>query len=286
MPLRELASRLSDIGFRVSPGTLADILRNQLGLGRRKIAKVLPLGESLDRATQFERLTELRKWYTDRGWPVVSVDTKKKELLGKFSRHGRSWTDGQLQAFDHDFGSAGNGKVIPYGVYDTVRNDALVYLATGADTGELAGGALRRWWIRLGRSAYPKAGGLLVLADCGGSNGYRVPLYREHLYKLASLIGMPIRVAHLPPYCSKYNPIDHRLFCHLTRALAGKVCETLGWMQLHLSKASTSTGLRVTVEIARKAYLAGQKASKLFRDNEPTMRDRHLGAYNYILPAQ
>lgn len=285
MPLRELASRLAGIGFRLSPGTLADIVRSRLGLGRRKIAKVLPLGESADRAAQFERLAELRKWYIDRGWPVVSVDTKKKELLGKFARDGKSWTDGQLDAWDHDFGSAGNGKAIPYGIYDVVRNDALVYLATGADTGELAGDALRRWWIRLGRSAYPHAGGLLVLADCGGSNGYRVPLYRERLRELATSIGLPIRVAHLPPYCSKYNPIDHRLFCHLTRALAGKVCETLGWMQLHLSRVSTSTGLRVTVEIARKTYLAGKKAAKSFRENDPTIRDDYLGAYNYILPA-
>ncbi len=284
MPLRQLVGRLAENGFRISPGTLSGILKHELSLGRRKIDKRIPLGHSADRAAQFDRLQELRRQYARRGWPVLSVDTKKKELLGKYFHDGKSWTNGSLHAFDHDFGSYSSGKAIPYGVYDTLRNEALVYLAEGSDTGELAADALRRWWYRLGQHPYRTAGGILVLADCGGSNGYHVALYREQLHRVANVIGIPIRVAHLPPYCSKYNPIDHRLFCHLTRAIRGRLCETIRSMQSLFSKVTTTAGLRVIAEIARRSYQRGCKASEEFRNCEPTQRDKLLGKYNYVLP--
>ena len=265
---------------------IGDILRNKLNLGRRKISKDIPLGSSEHRNDQFERLAELRREYEKRGWPVLSVDTKKKELIGHFARSGRAWTDGSVHAFDHDFGSySSDAKAIPYGVYDTVANEALVYLATGADTGELAADAVRRYWYRMGRSRYGGVGGILVLADCGGSNGYRVPLYRERLHVVAQALGIPIRVAHLPPYCSKYNPIDHRLFCHLRQAIRDRLVESLSWMQLLFSQVSTRTGLRVFCELARKTYRAGIKVAAEFRNNEPTKRDKKLGQFNYLIPA-
>lgn len=284
MPLRTLAAHLFDRAFQISPGTLSDLLRNTLSLGRRKIGKRVPLGHSEDRGPQFERLAQLRSEYAAKGWPILSVDTKKKELLGRYAHDGQAWTDGFLDAFDHDFGSYSAGKAIPYGVYDTTRNEALVYLATGSDTGELAADALRRWWYRLGSRTYSGAGGMLILADCGGSNGYKVALYREQLSNLANRIEIPIRVAHLPPYCSKYNPIDHRLFCHLTRALRGRLCESLEWMQLLFSRVTTQTGLSVVAELARKVYESGAKASDAFRRSETTVRDELLGKYNYVLP--
>lgn len=265
---------------------IAQILRNTLGIGRRKISKDIPLGASEHREEQFERLTELRQKYEQLGWPVLSVDTKKKELIGKFARSGRAWTDGSLHAFDHDFGSySSDAKAIPYGVYDTIANEALVYLATGADTGELVADALRRWWHRMGKSRYPEAGGMLILADCGGSNGYRVPLYQERLHRVAVSLGLPIRVAHLPPYCSKYNPIDHRLFCHLTRVISGRLVGSLSWMQKLFAEVTTDGGLKVVCELARKTYRSGIKAAKEFLDSDPTQRDEKLGQFNYVLPA-
>lgn len=285
MPLRQLSRQLLERGFHIAASTLADVLRGTLGLGRRKIQKQIPLGHSEDREPQFKKLAQLRAEYTAKGWPILSVDTKKKELLGRYAHAGQAWTDGQLHAFDHDFGSYSDGKAIPYGVYDTVRNEALVYLATGSDTGKLAADALRRWWYRLGRLTYEGAGGILVLADCGGSNGYNVALYREQLSHLARQLEIPIRVAHLPPYCSKYNPIDHRLFCHLSRSLSGRLCESIEWMQLLFSNVTTTAGLRVTAELARKVYQSGQKASDEFRRCETTIRDAVLGKYNYVLPA-
>jgi hypothetical protein len=280
-----IGSAIERLGFSLSPGVIGGILRNNLKLGRRGISKDIPLGSSEFRNEQFERLRKLRRQYERLDWPVISVDTKKKELIGQFARSGRAWTDGSLHALDHDFGSySSDQKAIPYGVYDTVANEALVYLATGADTGELAADAVRRWWKRMGKARYAGAGGILVLADCGGSNGYRVPLYRERLHRVALALGIPIRVAHLPPYCSKYNPIDHRLFCHLTKAISGRLVESLSWMQLLFSKVSTSTGLKVVCELARKTYQSGIKAAKGFREDEPTTRDSLLGQFNYVLP--
>ena len=281
----ELCEALAEAGFDLSPNTVTRMLREELGLSRRKIAKSLPLGASPDRDAQFERIAELKAEYLAKGWPVLSIDTKKKELLGDFARAGRPWTDGVVRGFDHDFPSAAAGKVIPYGVYDVALNEALVLLAQGADTGELVGDAIRRWWHRLGRKKYWRASGILVLADCGGSNGRRVPLFRERLCELARRLRRPIRVAHLPPYCSKYNPIDHRLFCHLTRSLSGVLTRTIEAIRDAFARVTTSTGLRVVVEKARRTYRAGVKASDEFLAGEPILRDEYLPAYNYIAPA-
>lgn len=280
----KLVEELAEAGFDLSPNTVSRLLHDELGLSRRSIAKTLSMGASPDRNAQFERIAELKAEYLEKRWPVISIDTKKKELLGDFSRDGQAWTDGVVKAFDHDFPSAGSGKVIPYGVYDLAQNNALVLLAQGSDTGELACNALRRWWIRLGKKKYWHASGLLVLADSGGSNGRRVPLFRERLCELAKWLRRPIRVAHLPPYCSKYNPIDHRLFCHLTRSLKGLMTRSIETIRDAFARTTTSTGLSVVVELARRTYHAGVKPSDWFIENEPILRDEHLGAYNYTAP--
>mgnify|MGYP002623811547 CR=1 FL=1 len=281
---RELADELFAAGFSVCANTVARLLREELDLSQRSAAKTRSLGESADRNAQFERIAELKKQYFGKGWPVISIDTKKKELLGDFFRPGQAYTNGQVRAFDHDFPSAADGKVIPYGVYDLAENEGFVFLATGTDTGELACDALRRWWFRRGQWRYAEAGGVLVLADCGGSNGYRVPLFREQLCRTASRIEIPIRVAHLPPYCSKYNPIDHRLFCHLTRSLKGVLCRSIEVIRDAFARTVTSTGLTVAVEIARRTYQAGVKATEAFRADEPILRDKHLSQLNYVPP--
>lgn len=280
----ELAEELAGAGFDLSPNTVARVLREELGLARRKIAKTMALGVSPDRDAQFERIAQLKAEYLAKGWPVLSIDTKKKELLGDFARAGRAWTNGRVRAFDHDFPSAATGKAIPYGVYDLAQNEALVLLAEGADTGELAVDAIRRWWFRLGEKEYWHASGLLLLADSGGSNGRRVPLFRQRLCELARRLRRPIRVAHLPPYCSKHNPIDHRLFCHLTRALSGVLTRTMETIRDAFARVTTSTGLRVVVERARRVYQAGVKPSDDFRHQEPISRDANLSAYNYVAP--
>lgn len=277
----KFAGELAERGFSVCANTVDRLLRNELGLSRRKMVKTLAMGQNADRDAQFQRMKKLKQYFRSRGWPVLSIDTKKKELLGRFERAGKAWTDNRLQAWDHDFPSSSWGKVIPYGVYDLAANEALVYLAQGADTGELACDAIRRWWYRLGRQRYPATSPILLLADCGGSNGYRVPLFRQQLYHLSQLLGRSFRVCHLPPYCSKYNPIDHRLFCHLSRSLQAIQLTSVEVIQQLLQQTTTRTGLRVVCELARKQYTAGIKASPEFLANEPVRRDQALSAYNY-----
>lgn len=282
---QSLADELHGLGFSVSANTVDDLLRNELGLSRRKMEKTLPLGENADRNAQFERMFQLKSHFLAQGWPVVSVDTKKKESLGRFERPGRAWTNGRLQAWDHDFPSVRWGQIVPYGVYDLAANEALVYLAQGSDTGELAVDAIRRWWYRLGRWRYDAESPILLLADCGGSNGYRVPLFRQRLHHLSQKLNRDIRVCHLPPYCSKYNPIDHRLFCHLSRSLRAVQLTSVDVICEAFERTTTSTGLRVVCERSRRTYVSGVKPDAEYLANEPIQRDNYLPAYNYRFSA-
>jgi hypothetical protein len=198
-----MAESLRQQGFKVSRNTMDRILREDLELGRRQAAKVLSLGLAKDRDEQFEQLAYWRAYYQDWGQPIISIDTKKKELLGNFHRSGSCYTNGQAEVLDHDFPNYGDGKAIPYGVYDVKWNEGFVLLAQGADTADLAVDAIASWWMSLGQDHYPYAHKLLVLGDCGGSNGYRLPRFRERLSQLAKTIGLNIRMAHLPANDSK-----------------------------------------------------------------------------------
>ncbi len=282
----ELAAELTEQGHAVDRKTIQQMLKEDLGLSRRQIVKTLSMGESADRDTQFRQMQKIKAKFLKQGFPVLSVDTKKKELLGKFYRSGRAWTNGCVQAWDHDFPSASWGKVIPYGVYDMARNESLVYLAQGSDTGQLAVDAVRRWWHRLGKWRYPADAPLLLLADCGGSNGYRVLLFREQLQCLANQLGKTIRVCHLPPYCSKYNPIDHRLFCHISRSLQSLMLRSIELIREAINRTTTCQGLHVVTELARKLYPSGIKASPEYLRQEPVIRDKILPQFNYRFEPQ
>ena len=277
----ELSRELKQKQHPVDAKTVKRILKKDLDLSRRQLSKTLAMGESEDRDAQFLKMQSYRDEFLAKGWPVLSIDTKKKELLGEFYRSGPAWTDGNPKAWDHDFPSSSWGKVIPYGVYDLARNESLIYLAQGADTGELAVDAIRRWWYRLGKRSYDPDAAILLLADCGGSNGYRVPRFREQLQQLATRLGRTIRVSHLPPYCSKYNPIDHRVFCHISRSLQSLLLRSIEVIRDAISRTTTRTGLRVITDMARRLYSPGLKASQSYLQSETVIRDEQLGKYNY-----
>lgn len=282
----ELAEELANQGHAVDPKTVRRLLKEELGLSRRQMVKTLSMGQSADREAQFQQLQKTKAEFLEQGFPVLSVDTKKKELLGKFHRPGSAWTNGRVRAWDHDFPSSAWGKVIPYGVYDLARNEALVYLAQGADTGQLAVDAVRRWWHRLGKWHYPADAPLLLLADCGGSNGYRIGLFREQLQQLANGLGKVIHVCHLPPYCSKYNPIDHRLFCHLSRSLKSLLLQSIEFIRHAIARTTTKQGLRVVTELARRLYPSGVKASPEYLQQETVIRNQILPQFNYRFEPQ
>ena len=260
LSLAELSRRLVAMGTPASRRTIRRLLR-QLKLGRRTARKKKTMGQHPDRNAQFENIARLRHEYQTSGDPVISVDTKKKEQLGNFHRAGATYTQETVETFDHDFASASGGKVIPHTIYDLGREHAHVHLNTSHDTSELCCDSIASWWAQHGRSAYPHSKRLLVLCDGGGSNSANQYLFKEDLQRLATILGLEIRVAHYPPYCSKYNPIEHRVFPHITRACQGVIFHTLNIARQFIERAKTSTGLRVTVSILDKVYETGRRCA-------------------------
>lgn len=278
---QEISEELAEQGYAACADTVRKILTDELGLSRRQAVKNEAGRDYEFRDEQFRHIAARRAWYERRGWPVISIDTKKKELLGEFFRPGQAYTDGCLEVLDHDFPPAGQSRLIPYGVYDVTQNEGLLLLATGSDTSELACDAIRRWWHRQGRRWYWHASGILVLCDCGGSNGYRQHRFKEQLYYLACDLNRDIEVAHYPPGCSKYNLIEHRLFCHITRAWQGAVLRTIEVARDLARRVHTSTGLTLITEIARRTYEKGQQVSRDFLANLPIHFHNFLPDLNY-----
>lgn len=278
---REIAEEVQEQGFSACAETVRQILTEELGLGFRQAEKEAATRHFEFRDEQFEHIASQRRFYEFMNWPILSIDTKKKELLGDFHRPGKGCTNGHLRVLDHDFGTLGHGRLVPYGVYDVVRNEGLMLLTDTADTSELACDAVWRWWQRMGWRHYDHAGGLLLLCDCGGSNGYRQYRFKEDLAKLACDLELPIEVAHYPPGCSKYNPIERRMFCHVTRALQGVVLRTIQVARDFIAGTSTQTGLSVAVEIARRVYHKGRQATTDFLEDMPILFNTFLPELNY-----
>jgi Rhodopirellula transposase DDE domain len=277
---RQIAQRMTALGTPVSRGVVSQLLRKHK-FRRRKALKKKTMGHHRDRNAQFEKIARLKKQYLKAGLPVISIDTKKKELLGNFYRDGKIDTQETIETNDHDFGSAGSGVVIPHGVYDVGQNQGFIHLNTSHDTSELACDSIAAWWERHGRAAYPLAKKLLVLCDGGGSNSATRYVFKEELQKLANRLGVEIRMAHYPPYCSKYNPIEHRLFPHVTRACRGVIFQTLEIVQHYIAQTETTTGLKVKVSILDKVYETGRKCAADFKKNMKIVFDKVLSKWNY-----
>lgn len=280
LSLRELSRRLAACGTPASRRTIRRLLR-ALKVGRRTARKKKSMGHHPDRDAQFQNIARLRREYEAAGDPVISVDTKKKELLGNFHREGPTYTEQTVETFDHDFPSAGQGKLIPHGVYDPAREQASIHLNTSHDTGELCCDSIALWWREHGEAAYPGAKRLLILCDGGGSNSATQYLFKEDLQGLADRLGLELRVAHYPPYCSKHNPIEHRVFPHVTRACRGVIFHTVEIAKRFIERAKTSTGLRVTVSLLDKIYATGRKYAEGFKDTMKILFDGHLPKWNY-----
>lgn len=233
------------------------------------------------RNAQFENIARLKAGYQASGNPIISMDTKKKEYLGNFYRDGHAYTQQTLLAFDHDFNSFAEGIIIPHGLYDVLRNTGYINLGTSKDTSEFACDSLRNWWYNQGQYDYPQATSLLLLCDGGGSNNARHYLFKSDLQQLADEIGIEIRMAHYPPYTSKYNPIEHRLFPHVTRACQGVLFKSVEWVKKLMERTQTQPGLRVTVQIIDKIYQTGRKVADEFKQNMPIVFDEHLPQWNY-----
>jgi hypothetical protein len=280
LSLRELQRRLLDMGTPASRRVIRRLLR-QLKLGRRTARKKKSMGHHPDRNAQFENIAQVRRQYEDAGDPVIRIDIKKKELLGNYHRPGVTYTEQTVETFDHDFARDGQGKLIPHGIYDLVRNHAHINLNTSHDTGELCCDSIAAWWAEHGHAAYPQAQRLLILCDGGGSNSATQYLFKEDLQQLANRLNVELRVAHYPPYCSKHNPIEHRVFPHLTRVCQGVIFHTVEIARPFMERAKTSSGLRVTVGLLEKVYATGRKYAADFKDAMKIVFDDHLPKWNY-----
>lgn len=268
------------MGTPVSPQVVRAWLEEE-GLALHKIAKVLAGGQSPDRDGQFQRIAILKAEYLDAGNPVFSVDTKAKERLGQLYRKGRVWTQQAFPAFDHDFPSWATGVVIPHGIYDLARNCGHINVGLSHDTSQFACDSLRWYWKRIGQRCYPTATSILLLCDGGGSNSANQYLFKHDLQALVDDLGIEIRVAHYPSYCSKYNPIERRFFPHVGRACQGLLFDTLDTVVRLMRNATTRTGLKTTVNIIRRLYETGRQVAEDFKASMSILFDDLLPKWNY-----
>jgi len=236
----------------------------------------------VNRNAQFERIAELRTLYDAKGNPVVSVDTKKKELIGNLFREGKIYTTETVEVFDHDFPSLAEGVAIPHAIYDIAHNEGYVIIGTSRDTSEFACDSIRYWWDNFGKAHYPNADSILMLMDGGGSNSSRHYIFKQDLQALADEIGIEVRIAHYPPHTSKWNPIEHRLFPHITRSLQGMVLTTHQLAKELIEKTTTKSGLKVFSSIFNRVYETGRKVAEGFKESMRIIFDDNLAPWNYV----
>jgi hypothetical protein len=277
-----LAAELAHKGHRVSQRTVCDLLA-RLNYSLQSVRKTREGAQHPDRDAQFHYIaTMVRKFQTQRQ-PVISVDTKKKELIGDFKNAGREWQPkGEPEKVRvHDFIDEELGKVAPYGVYDVTANVGWVSVGIDHDTAEFAVQSIRRWWMEMGRPMYKQAKRLLITADCGGSNGYRVRLWRLQLQRLADEQGLRIQVCHFPPGTSKWNKIEHRMFCHITNNWRGRPLLSRQVVVNLIGSVTTAEGLKVKAALDENTYDPGIKVSESDLAAVNIERDEFHGEWNY-----
>ncbi|WP_159426035.1 ISAzo13 family transposase [Streptomyces noursei] len=281
---RHLAAELTRQGHRVSADTVAVLLREE-GFSLQGNAKTIEGAQHPDRDAQFRYINEQAKQFQAAGDPVVSVDTKKKELVGNYKNAGRQWCrEGDpVRVRTHDFPDADLGKAIPYGIYDLAADAGWVSVGTDHDTAAFAVQTLRRWWHAVGRAAYPRSGRLLITADAGGSNGYRTRAWKAELAALALETGLEIAVCHYPPGTSKWNKVEHRLFSHITMNWRGKPLTSHEVIVNSIAATTTRTGLTIRSELDTATYETGVRIGD--RQMAALPLDRHAwhGDWNYSL---
>ena len=280
----KLATELRAMGHKVSATKVGQLLHS-LGYSLQVVRKTREGTQSPDRNAQFEHINRTAKDFIKRGQPVVSVDTKKKELVGDFKNGGREWQrKGEPEPVRvHDFIDKTLGKVIPYGVYDTARNEAWVSVGVDHDTAEFAVATLERWWREMGKKAYPDASDLLVTADGGGSNAPRSRLWRVQLQRFADATGLDVSVCHFPPGTSKWNKIEHRLFSHITQNWRGRPLVSREAVVELIRGTTTRTGLRVRAKLDKRKYKVGKDVASDELRAVRLERKRFRGDWNYAV---
>lgn len=282
--LRHLSRALKDRGHSACPHVIADCLR-ELGYSLQANRKTREGSNHVDRDAQFHYINDQATAFLAAEEPVISVDTKKKELVGNFKNSGREYRpQASPEAVNvHDFIDPKLGRAVPYGVYDIADNKGWVSVGTDHDTASFAVHAIRRWWLSMGQARYPKARRLMITADGGGSNGYRVRLWKIELQNLANGLGLPITVCHLPPGTSKWNKIEHRLFSFITLNWRGKPLRSFKTIVQLIAATTTTAGLAVRAELDENKYPKGVKITDAELTAIKLTRHPFHGDWNYTI---
>lgn len=283
---RTLADQLRSQGYVVSHVTVAELL-HQMGYSLQAPAKENEGAQHPDRDAQFRHLNTQVEAHLAAGEPVVSVDTKKKELVGNLKNAGREWQPAKtpVRVDVHDFPDPEVGKAVPYGIYDIAANEGFVVVGDDGDTAEFAVGSIGRWWDQVGSVAYPNATRLLITADAGGSNGYRTRLWKVELAKLAARTGIEITVCHFPPGTSKFNKIEHRLFSAISMNWRGRPLTSHQVIVDLIAATTTRTGLKVRAQLDQGYYPVGIKVTDKQVAAVPLTRHDFHGDWNYTIRA-
>ena len=283
----KLATELRAMGHKVSQPTVWRML-DELGYSMQSNRKSREGSNHPDRDEQFEFINASAKAFLKQNLPVISVDTKKKELVGPYKNGGKEWQKkGEpVEVNMHDFPDPRLGKVIPYGVYDVGRNEGWVSVGISHDTAKFAVSSIRRWWYKMGKRAYGDARQILITADCGGSNGARVRLWKVQLQELANELGMSIHVRHFPPGTSKWNKIEHRMFCHITENWRGRPLIDRVTIVNLISSTRTGKGLVIRAELDRSEYETGTTVTKEQMEQLAIEQCEFHGEWNYSIHSQ
>ena len=256
-----ISEELRQRGIRISRHLVKKLMKKH-HLVKRKIQRKRSCGRSPLREQQFDRINEKKAVFLNSANPMISIDTKKKEDLGQLHREGQRYCTQALESYDHDYSYLSEGKMVPHGIYDLKQNKAYINLGVSHETAEFICDSIRNWWFKQGANDYPTARELLIFCDAGGANSYRHYLFKEALQRLATDLGLILHVTHYPPYTSKWNPIEHRVFPHVTRSMEGVMFNTVEEAKQMMESTKTKTGLGVVVDIIQKKYEAGKRATK------------------------
>jgi hypothetical protein len=280
--LRKIQQGLDDEGFAVSLPTISRLLRERdysLRVNHKRVAgKQCP-----ERDQQFAYIIRWRKAYLRRQWPLISVDSKKRELVGNFKNAGTEWRQDRREVNMYDFASLAQGKAIPYGIYDIGRDQGYVSVGTSHNTAEFAVASIRAWWLNVGQKAYLAQRHLLIEADCGGANGNRCRLWKVGLQELADEFGLIITVTHYPTGASKWNPIEHRMFNLISGNWAGKPLDSYETILNHIRTTTSTTGFRCQAQLDTTEYELNKKVSNKDFDALRLRPHKRFPQWNYTI---
>ena len=284
LSVTQIINELSEAGYDISRYFVRQIL-DSLGLRERSFYKDLPMKDVKNRDEQFQRISSIREEAEAVGLPIISIDTKKKEMLGNFKREGKAFSNGQPLAYDHDFSTFSDGQIVPHGIYDVTRNVGYMTLGISHDTSKFVCDNIARVWREYLKEQYPTAHTLVILCDGGGSNSSEHRIVKQDLMDLANKLGIRLLVVHYPPYCSKFNPIEHRLFSQVTRSWSGAPLMSLQNAADRAAMTTTKKGLKVHVHINSKSYDIKRPIEDSYQKRlaRQVVFAPELGKWNYLV---